>query len=189
MKRIEPVISAIDYSYETVSWRDGIEISVKKILDFYEYLAFVDKVSASCFDESGSYMPEIFDFAVRGCTVLLYSNMNMPKDLAKQYDLLYHTDVFHTILGMIDMTQYSIMMESLTKKVEYLRETGILAHKNKLDEAVRSIGTISSAIEDVFNGVNNEDLINMISAVNDGEIDEEKIVRAYARIGEPDEAE
>ena len=75
---------------EVLEW-NGLEITIKKTLSFSDMMKFVDSVAKSCFVQgSGDYAPEIFDFALRSNVLDTYANFTMPRDLEKQYAMVYY---------------------------------------------------------------------------------------------------
>lgn len=178
VKTVEQVMKEIYESTVAVDWH-GYEILVKKNLDFYEMLTFVDKVVGACFRDDGSYMPEAEDFAIRACTIALYSNVNLPSDLAKEYDVLMISGIFDLILSAINRSQFDGMVMAINSKIESIVDAGIMDSRKKLESATASMVEMLGKVNALFDGVENSDLRNIAKALESGEISEEKIVETF----------
>ena len=84
VKSFKGAANVTDNVPTVVEW-NGLSISVTKRLGLRQVLAFIDEVVNGCFsEESGEYMPEVVDFAIR-CNVLTrYANFTLPTDVEEK---------------------------------------------------------------------------------------------------------
>lgn len=116
---------------KTVQWC-GVEIEYKEVLSMVEMKAFVDGVVEACFDGEGDYIPEFKDWLIRTNTVQLYTNVRMPQNIEKQYDILYQTDLYEQIVGMVYHKQYEDIMKAIDDKLAYRRNADVVAIRMQL---------------------------------------------------------
>ena len=121
---------------KTVEWC-GVEIEYKEILTMVEMKAFVDGVVDASFDNDGDYMPEFTDWLIRTNMIQLYTNVRMPQNIEKQYDILYRTDLYEQIAGLVDQRQYAKIMEAIEDKLAYRRNSDVTAMRVQLSGLIQ----------------------------------------------------
>lgn len=164
---------------ETFDWH-GIEVSVNKNLSLEEMLEFVDMVVKSCFTaDENKYMPELKDFAIKTCVLEKYANFTMPRDVKKQYALIYNTDAFEKVLEHINMKQFDEIYTAISEKITNIAQANIEAVNRQMNELYNAFDNLQTQLSDLFSGVNNDDMLSVINAVSNGGIDEGKLVEAY----------
>lgn len=170
---------AVETDYETiigVDWR-GLKIIVKHCLTLNDTLTFVDSVVKSCFDkDNGIYLPEIKDFAIRSCIVEHYTNISLPANIEKRYDLLYHSDFLDEIIPYIDQSQFNAMVKAIEEKISHLAQANIEAVSRQMNDLYASLYNLRKQFESAFNGVGGEELNKLIATLSSGTLDEAKIV-------------
>lgn len=164
---------------EVLEW-NGLEITIKRTLSFSDMMKFVDSVAKSCFVQgSGDYAPEIFDFALRSNVLDTYANFTMPRDLEKQYAMVYCSGAYEFVLEHINQEQFRIILHAASDKVEKQVQANIEALNRRLEEALSAFEDMQKSIAEIFSGVQPDDLNKFVAAVNqNGGIDEEKILEA-----------
>lgn len=163
---------------QTIQWYD-IEVVVKRSLSVTEMLAFVNNVVESVFDSDGNYTPEAMDFAVRLNILTRYANFTMPKDVLKQYEFVYGTDAVDAVTEFINMTQLKEITAAIKRKVDYACSINVSTVQRELMKLVTSFSELQANTEKIFDGVSNDDLNRLVSALAEhGELDEKKIVDA-----------
>lgn len=164
---------------ETFDW-NGIEVTVKKNLSLKEMLEFVDSVVKSCFTkDTNAYMPEIKDFATKVCILEKYANFTMPRNVETQYTLIYQTDAVERVLGYVNPQQFNEICVAIAKKVENLAQANIESVNRQMNELYNAFDNLQTQLAGLFEGVNNADIRAVASALANGTLDEEKLVRAY----------
>ena len=165
----------------TIEW-NGINVVVRRNIDITEMIAFVENVTNTCFSTSdGTYMPELKDFAIRAVTVELYTNITMPEDLYERYNLLYSSDIWDVIMSNIDGMQYSNMLNAVKEKTKYIIDTNVMSINKNVNDAYKALDSIREQLSAVFDGIDPSDIRNLVGAISNGNIDEEKIVNAYIK--------
>ena len=121
-----------------------------------EMKAFVDGVVDASFDDDGDYIPEFTDWLIRTNMIQLYTNVRMPQNIEKQYDILYRTDLYEQIAGLIDQRQYAKIMEAIEQKLEYRRNSDVTAMRVQLSGLIQQFESMGQDLlqftpEDVEN--------------------------------------
>lgn len=140
---------------KTVEWC-GVEIEYKEVLTMVEMKAFVDGVVDASFDSEGDYMPEFTDWLIRTNMIQLYTNVRMPQNIEKQYDILYRTDLYEQIAGLVDQRQYAKIMDAIEQKLEYRRNSDVTAMRVQLSGLIQQFESMGQDLlqftpEDVEN--------------------------------------
>lgn len=176
MERIEndtysPTVSTV--------WHDSADLRITKTLDLKNVVEFVEAVVEACFNDDGDYIPQAKEFAFK-CEVLeRYANFNLSDMLQKKYDLVYHTDAYDTVMGYVNKTQIQEIRDAIDDKVRYMCEANAVGIQKKLDIAVGQLGEVVKLISEMFSGVTPDDIRKMATAITDGGIDNEKLMKAY----------
>lgn len=174
MKRLEET--------ETIDW-NGLQVVIKKNLSLEEMMAFANSVVKSCFDQtSGSYMPEIKDFAIRANVVDYYTNFTLPKDLGKQYDMVIRSDIIDTVLNYVNFAQFSELIKAIDNKLQNSADANIQAFIQKLDSVTTAFNNMQEQMESIFSGMNTDDVSKFISMVANGRSFEDNIVKSYLEL-------
>ena len=158
----------------------GDKLIIKKRLTMAEAVAYVRLVTTSCFSkEDGSYQPEALGFAKKRCAVALYTNVTLPQDMEKQYDLIYGTDIMDAVMGCIDLEQYNEMCEAVADHIDSILDANIDRVQQRIEAAAKAMEEISSSLGSVFDGLEQKDVHAMMHALTEGRFDEEKLMQAY----------
>lgn len=164
---------------KAVEW-NGIEITIKHTLPLEDVITFVNNVSNLCFErESGNYLPEIKVFAIKCCVLEMYANFALPENVEHRYDLIYNTDAFDTVLEHINIKQLNEIVDAISEKVDNIAQADIESAKTKMNEIYSMFNNFQKQINDIFSGIDAEDLSEFINALSEGQLDESKIVQAY----------
>jgi cobalamin biosynthesis protein CbiD len=171
---------------ETVAW-NGVEVAVKKALSLEEMMGFVDGVTKSCFAlDGGAYLPEVKDFAIKSGLIEAYTNIGLPEDAGRQYNLIYSSDIIQAILEHINRWQFDEMIQAINDKVENLAQANIEMVNRQVNELYAAFDNLQTRLSDVFSGIGAGDIAKLVGAVANGGLDEEKLVGAYIRQIRPD---
>lgn len=171
MKDVENVVH--------VEWK-GLDVEVKKFLSLQEMLDFVDSVVKSCFHaETGEYLPQVKDFAIR-CNVLEhYAHFALPRKIETQYDIVMQSGAYEMIQEHINESQFTEMLRSIDAKVKHIADANAQAALDKVETALAAINDFSDKMSEMFSGVGAEDIANVMKAISDHGLDETKLVEAY----------
>lgn len=177
---IEKAIEASYISEKTIEW-NGISILVKPNLTLKDMLSFVDAVVKNCFSEDGTFMPETKNFAIRNYIVEYYTNISLPSNVEKRYDLLYHQDFLDAVIANIDSSQFDAIIDAIDEKVAHIAQSNIEAITKQMNDLCSSFDNITTRMEEVFSVADKDSLAGVIKAFGDGKIDEEKIAKAVLK--------
>lgn len=84
-------------NYEEVEWR-GYSFVVRHYLSLEEFNQLIDAVIRACMnDEHKTFTLELVDFAFKINVVLRYTNIELPKDIETQHQLIYNTNIYNVI--------------------------------------------------------------------------------------------
>ena len=166
-----PAVEIIDYY--------GEELCIQKVIPFNVFTEIVHGVIDSCFiADTSEYTPESLDFAKRLCVVSAYTNVRLPKDTEKQYQFLYRTNLWETVLSIIDRGQYTALVEAIDDGVCTRNDTNRKAFEAMLWKASMGISEFADGLSGLLDGINQGDVQNLMRAFGAGAIDEEKLVHA-----------
>lgn len=161
---------------KTFNWC-GLEIEYKEIISMEHMVTFVDEVVDSCFDKDGDYIPAFKDFLIRTFTIQLYSNVRLPQDITKQYDILFGGDLYAALVEHINQPQYQSIMNAINEKLSYRCNADVIATRETLNQLIAQFKNFGEQLDQV--DVN--DIRNIAGALNGLEIDEAKLVDAVLR--------
>jgi len=181
---IDEFASSISAENGKLSW-NGFDITVKPRLTMAEVSGFTAIVTDLSFDKDGSYVPEVYDFVIGLATVMMYTDLQLPKNVEDQYKLLTFTDLYCQITDMVDADQYSSIVQSALERIQNKERENADALRKQTADVINSVETLVKKIEDVFGGVDAEGMKGIAQALSTGKIDEEKIVEAVLKNKEP----
>lgn len=181
---IDEFASSITAENSKLSW-NGFEITVKPRLTMAEVSGFTAIVTDLSFGKDGSYTPEVYDFVIGLATVMMYTDLQLPKNVEDQYKLLTFTDLYCQITDMVDADQYSSVVQSALERIQNKERENADALRKQTADVINSVETLVKKIEDVFGGVDTDGMKGIAQALASGKIDEEKIVEAVLKNKEP----
>lgn len=162
-----------------VMWHD-IEVEIKPMLSYTNVLLFIDGVVSSCFlDEDNTYVPEVKDFAINSFIISYYTNIELPEDVAEQYDYVMRSDIYGVIFDTIDGIQFEQIIGAIDEKIRHIADSNIQALQKEVFELYGAIDNMSAQFENTFLGLSGEDMSKLWSSIIDGKFDEAKLVDAY----------
>lgn len=99
------IAKSMNLAPKIVQWRSK-RIAVRPLLSLSEMMQVVNNVMDACIDrETGYFVPETLDFALRVNVVSMYACVELPEDISLQYTLLYATDLYDTIAANVNKGQ------------------------------------------------------------------------------------
>lgn len=176
--------NAVKNTYEptvTVDW-NGLTLVIKRHLGLYEMAKFVDVCVKACFNpDDASYSPESKDFAIRSCIVAFYTNITLPENPAKQYELIYSSMILDAITMNVDQIQLNAIIKAIDDKVAHLASANVELVTKQMSDLYGALEGVQQQMSDMFSGVSAEDIKGVMGALSSGGFDEEKIVKAYMK--------
>lgn len=168
-----------------VEWH-GLEVTIKRNLALTEMLEFVNDVVMSCFQEGGGFIPEVMDFAIKSNILSRYASFPLPDNLEHRYGVIYNSDAVDFVCQNINMQQLNEITASIDRKISYLCNTNVMSIQKQMMELVSAFENMQQKTSDMFAGFTPEDLTKIMGALDDGGLNEEKIVRAYLEQTKPE---
>lgn len=168
---------------------DNVVVKVKKTLSLAEMLEFVNDVVTICIDSTtGEYAPEARDYAIRHGVIISYTNVRLPSDAAKAYDLLYRTTLYEQTIGLINNNQYKAICETIDKKIEHTRETIIANLTTEMTKLVNQMEIFTKSAEEMFGNISGESMAGLVDKLaNADSINEKALVKAVFDAQKADE--
>lgn len=96
-----------------VIW-NGKSVYVKRLLSFREVSQFINAVIDLCFDtEHEIAIPEAADFAIRLNVLMRYAGIIMDDDIEEQYRIVYESNLYESIIGVINSAQLDAIRDTV----------------------------------------------------------------------------
>ncbi len=162
----------------TIEWHDA-QIRVKYALPLTDMLAFVDDVVGSCFHDKLGYMPEVKDFAIKSNILYRYANFTLPDNLEHRYQLVYVTDAVDAVCAAIDGTQLQEIVNAINSKIRFLCDSKATMVQERINDVLNTMEEMRDNTKSIFEGITQDDLKSLMSAITSSGLDEQKLVHAY----------
>lgn len=160
---------------------ENVNIVVRYMLTFEECVRMASDIASSCYNDEGKYTPIAFDLAVGMNILCRYGNFKMSDDLDAQYKIVVDTDIIDKIKEHICIKQLDNIIDSAKKMVEQM----CFEHANyaiaKINELSEQINSIANSVKELFEGISQTDLNNIVNAIGANGIDTDKIVESYIK--------
>lgn len=181
---------AVKDNYEnetTISWR-GIDIIVRRTLPLNDVIAFTQIVAKNCFEsESKEYIPEVRDFLFKRNIIDFYTNLTLPTNIGKSYELIYCSDIIDTLTTAINQAQLAELDAAIDKKIRNIADARTEAILKEIEQAYGALEQVQGQMESIVGDINANDLSKLTQFLANGNIDEEKLVKAYMSIKHSEE--
>lgn len=162
----------------TIEWHDA-QLRVKYALSLTDMLAFVDDVVGSCFHDKLGYIPEVKDFAIKTNILSRYANFSLPDNLEHRYQLVYMTDAVDAVCAAIDGTQLQEIVNSINSKIRFLCDSKATMIQERINDVLNTMEEMRDNTKSIFEGITQDDLKSLMSAITSSGLDEQKLVHAY----------
>lgn len=160
-----------------IEW-NGLKILVKEMLALDEVSDFVNAATAACFDvDTFSFHPEWRDFVIRAAVVDLYTNLTMPRNPQKVYDILYRTQLFDAIVESINHEQFDDIIGAIHEKIRFFEHNLTAVAGTQMARLANTMEELKSSLGSMMDGVGPDDLRNVVNALANG-MDEQKLAQA-----------
>lgn len=159
----------------------GTVITVKHYLSVFNMMQFTDGVVRSCFiADTGEYVPEVKDFAIRCAILEYYANIELPAEIEAKCDLVYGTNIVAFVLQYANGEQFNNMRDAIDAKVDNMAQANIEAMNKQMMEIAAGLKDLEKKLEDVFSGVDSNTVSKIAGALANGAFDERKLVQAFS---------
>ncbi len=158
----------------------GLSFMVKPVLSFEDLLTFAKIVADSCFSDNGEFVPEVREFMIRRNILERYAGFTMPQNLEKQYELVtMASEVIDEIVAHVDQRQFRALLDAIGEKIDAKQMINESAVTKQVNELYGFMANMQSQLESMFAGVDSGDMARLVSAISEGGLDQEQIVKAY----------
>lgn len=163
----------------TFMWGD-VEVSVKRRLPFADVIEFVDDVVKTCFTQKDlTYLPEAKNFAIKSDILTMYANFTMPSNVEYQYELIYDSDIAAEVTRHIDPEQFDEILAAIDEKIDAEIQIGASMLKAQVNKLIASISDLESRFSDIFSGIGEKEMTEIVGAIADGKFDADNLISAY----------
>lgn len=162
----------------------GENIEVKPVLTLEEYDTTLNRMVSLIFGSDDSYNAAAVDFVIRLCTVFAYTGVTMPDDIGENidslYDLMYGTDFYELVKKNINQDQYQSLLNAFREEVDYRNKSKIERVERRIDELSQIIENLGAQFADMMGDLSQEDVERLVAAIENNQLDESKLLKAYA---------
>lgn len=177
-KALKEVCGGVDRNTTEIEWL-GLKIDVKGVAGLADVIQIASEVASGCFLDDGRYVPEVKEFLFRKAVIEHYTNVRLPQDAEKQYDLLIGTDLIMNVMGAISEEQINDLRDAIDDKIGYLCDENISTERSRLNRLIELFNSIGENVEKIFGGVTGEDMNEMVKAIGKSGVDEEKLMKQF----------
>lgn len=152
----ERYYEATQKSPKHITFGDGdnaFDVAVVPILGMQESIDFTRAFVNTVFQNDGSYYAALQEFALRHATLVFYTNMTMPNDASKEFDLLMGTDVYDRVVELIDSNHYSIIVKAALEQLDYEYDLRMSDTRTSVDNAVSEMKRLAQNYETFMDSV------------------------------------
>ena len=155
-------------------------LNVKRYLSLGEAMLFVDYVVKGCYGSNGEYMPEIRNFLTDCAILAFYGGLTLPEDIQERYDMVTRgKKLTLEIKNAVDYDQLVEITDAITERINIINAMNAHQVEQRLNEVVAAFEDVTNKMTGLFGGIDVKDVENVIKAVGDGKVDEEKLMKAY----------
>lgn len=162
----------------TESWF-GIDVTITRSIGLKSMMEFVDEVVDGCFSKDGEFIPEVIDFLIKNSLITRYTNITLPSNIERKYEIIYNTTLIEFLFNHINLEQYKEIYTSIATKIDYMCDNNTAANQKKIDELISAFENLNNQMVNMFSDISSNDVAKLIGAVGSGKFDENKIVEAY----------
>lgn len=169
---VDPVI--------TVAFTEEENITVRRYLTLQQTLQFVDDVVSSVVNtETGSYLPEVYDLAIRRAVLTYFANFNLPDNIEKLHELVYNTRAYKIVTNEIDDLYFAEIERAINSKIKFNIEMMHSTAARETNELIQMLKDVSENFQAVFGNADPESVSALVNGLGSvGQLDEKKIAHA-----------
>jgi hypothetical protein len=165
-----------------VEW-GGLEITIHPTLSLPDMMLYVKEVVQGCFiGPESEYHPEVREFLNSVALVTYYTDITLPSNTKKVYEMLYNSkDLLTLVVAEINQEQFADIQTAIDNQLTNYNSVATSI-------AIRQLETVSSAVEgledrfaEIFGGINGSDLSAAVKAIGENGFSEEALVSAVLK--------
>lgn len=159
----------IDRDEQTITYigkNHEFSFPVKVALNMKEALMFVNDVTGMCVDlKTGTYRPELFDFAFKMFALIYYAGVSVPSNPEKAYDVVYRTDIYACLKNKINTSQHDELYHAAIDRIEYLKNMLISSQVSLLGDLIQKMDTMIDEGNKTVEKLSSDEFKEQISSV------------------------
>ena len=171
---------------ETITW-NGLEVTVSPTLSLGNAIKLARDVVDLCFTDDGEYMPEVKDYAFRAFVLERYANFTLPKNTETQYRIIYTTDAYESVWNVLNKRQLASIEEAIDKRIAHKLAIDTSRVNQQMESLYAEFAKLESILSNTFEGIDESTMTGLIDAIQNGKLDEGKLVDAYFEHKEAEE--
>ena len=144
----------------------SVTIIVKRVLSFKNRIMFVSEVVDNCFDDNGEFIPAVKDIAFKVAILKYFTNITLPENPSKTYNLIIHSDIFSQIECAIDENEYYELCNEVDGAITYRKENAIASQKAELLKISNTMNAMTEHYTKLFEDVNIQEFMEKVSDFN-----------------------
>lgn len=165
-KRVPASVSEKMVCNNTVSvpYGDSSELTIQYSIPFTRLQAIAQRIVDAVV--SDGYNPDITEYLIRREIILAYSNAQLPEDVDRAFDVVFHTGLYAVVNTNASAQQTDILRKTVAAKIQYavgMQQSYMLSVINDLAEKVSQI---VDAVDPVFSDHNMIDVLNRLGNMN-----------------------
>ncbi len=150
----------------TVRGFEDQPLMVQRTLTLNNAIEFVrNTVSMVVDEESGEYLPEVFDFALKLNVLMSYAGIPVPKDFNKAYKVIYESNLYESVMEVINKEQYYILEDAIEDRVKYLRDTFVASAAAQLNKLVQKMDNVMNESTSALGQINSTDFLKALDSM------------------------
>ena len=169
-------------STSVVTW-NGLDITVRRRIAYKDLMSAGIVATEACFDQGGEYVPEAKDVSIRLIVLALYTNLTIPTNIDKRYEMACFSGVFEAILPAIDRYQYDRLVEAVEERIRIRTNAAVDAVVRQANSVAEAVQTLSEKFEEQFStllgDITPEEMNLVIRGIAEGQVNEEKVANVY----------
>lgn len=124
---------------------ETFDVVVTPTLSFADAVDFVNSVKDTMFQSDGGYRAVLREFAIRHVTMVRFTNVRLPKDVTKEYEILFGTDLYKMVVDAIDADFYGMLIDAVDDQVGYEIEMTMSDARKEVADAVKVLTDVTNA--------------------------------------------
>ena len=127
---------------------DDVVVTVRKNISFTEQVKMIDDIVHIVTD--GEYMAASYDYALRKNVVLYFTNITLPDNVDRAFDILFCTDIYDKIIDHIDREQLMSIESAALEQISYVNDTQKSYLMQRIDDLAMNVSRIIDELEPIL---------------------------------------
>lgn len=148
----EKYYKSFEYAEAEVTVKNGDEqltFIVKPRVGLAEFAGAVEGIAESCF-KGGAYKAWARDFATRNSIITTYTNITLPKNINKCFDLIMNTPVYEAVVSYIDPEHLQRLEVAVDEQIDAMCEQYHSTREYELAQALASLKAIEKRYREIL---------------------------------------